>query len=386
MKVALGFIIGLSAVALGCASVQETRMFKGPFGRTQIASTVLAADPASGKILVQTSDGALRVFRVNPAAGQTLGRYRVGDDLLLTFDDRVAGDAVVAIEGLTVSAANMPGGVLPRFVLPAQVRVGAPLFGGGTAFGSVTAVAGDTVVGVGTGIPLGAGVVVPGFGSIAALQPGALNAQQVASLGLGPSNGITLGAGPVTAGNFTPGTVMPGVTTLNPATGGKPSVQGPFTPGTVAPGVSRSSDGKPINQGPFTPGTVAPGVSATLGNAPPTSSAPATGSSGSSQGMTIRTPGAAPPVPESAAASSSAPPAGGISVPGMTGTGAPLTGTATSGTTATGTSTTGTGTAGTSAPTRDTGTVRPGGSLGTAPPAAQPAGMGTTTPPPGSNR
>jgi hypothetical protein len=323
MKLAVGFIIGFSALALGCATVQETTMFRGPFGRTQIASTVLAADPASGKILVQTTDGQLRVFQVTPTAVRTLTGYRVGDDVLLTFDDRTSGDAVVELETLRLTADNMPLGVLPRFALPAQVRVGAPLVGGtfvaGVAADPTTIVAAEGTLAPGV-VPVGgAGVLVPGFGGIGSLQPGALTPQQVANLGLGPSSGTTLPPGAVTAGNLTPGSLAPGVTTLNPATGGKPSIQGPFTPGTVSPGV-RTTEGtgnKPSIQGNFSPGTVAPGVSAT------------TGSAGSSGGLTIRTPGAAPPVPESAAATGTAPttgtaPAGGIAIPGMTGTGAPL--------------------------------------------------------------
>jgi hypothetical protein len=373
MKLAVGFIIGFSALALGCATVQETTMFRGPFGRTQIASTVLAADPASGKILVQTTDGQLRVFRVTPTAVSTLAGYRVGDDVLLTFDDRTSGDAVVALETLRLTADNMPLGVLPRFALPAQVRVGAPLVSGtfvaGVAADPTTIVAAEGTLAPGV-VPVGGGgVVVPGFVGIGSVQPGALTAEQAATLGLGPAARTSLGSGAVTAGNLTPGSVAPGVTTLNPATGGKPSIQGPFSPGTVAPGV-RSTEGtgnKPFIQGPFTPGTVAPGVSATLGNAAPatSSSTGTSGSAGSSQGLTIRTPGAAPPVPESATAATgttSGAPAGGIAIPGMTGTGAPLTGNGT------GTAPAAEGT--TSAPVRDSGTVRQTGGSDSRPPSS----------------
>jgi hypothetical protein len=313
MKLAVIALIGLSAGALGCASMgQETTMFKGPFGRTQIATTVLAADSGSGNILVQTPDGTFRVFRLQGAASTMLSGYRVGDEILLTFDDRTSGDRVVAVERVSVASTTNAPPRLAVVALPSQVRLGAPLFG--TTFGGV----GEVGVPAGTvavaGGFVGPGVVVPGFGSIGSLQPGAITSEQAASLGLDGSDGRVLG--PTTAstagGSFTPGTIVPGVQAGSASAPGKPVITGPFTPGTIAPGVTTDATGKPVITGPFTPGTVAPGVNATPGSS--TNFSTVQGSSGSSQGLTIRTPGAGAPVPEPAAAAAA--PAGGLGLPG----------------------------------------------------------------------
>ncbi len=387
MKLALAALVGLSLGTLGCASMgQETTMFRGPFGRTQIASTVLAADQRAGKILVQTPEGTLRVFRVDATAGRLLAGFRVGDQLLLTFDDRTSGDNVVAVERLAAPTRNGAPGGMAGLALPSQVQVGAPLIGSSRTYGRVAGVTGNAidlsaatmtadadggaaggVVGGGvvgtTGVTNGlaggtgtrAGVAVPGFAGIGNLQTGALTSEQVASLGLGSSNGLVLSptnvpaTGPTTSGNFTPGTTSPGVTTLNGAAPGRPTITGPFTPGTVAPGVS-----------------------ATRGNAAPSGASTVQGSTGSSQGRTIRTPGAQPPVPDSVSAGATAGAVpGGISGAGVTGTGAPAPA-------AQGGGTAGTAAAPTAPPARDQGATRTDGARGTGTRTTSPGGGGTS--------
>jgi hypothetical protein len=108
------------------------------------------------------------------------------------------------------------------------------------------------------------GVIVPGFGSFSNLSAGLVSPQTAVGLGLstgavtmaplspmgGPAvataTGIPApGRAPITTGNFTPGTIAPGVTTANPIAPGTPVVNGPFTPGTIAPGVSQQSGNAP---------------------------------------------------------------------------------------------------------------------------------------------
>jgi hypothetical protein len=311
MKRALA-IFSLSFLAVGCASLgQETRVHHGPFGRTEIGAYVIAADPSSSKMLVQTYDGDLWVYDVTDRAAGRLGTLRVGDEVNLAFDDRVAGKSVLGIDVVEPGRHALPLGI-PSVaqLLPYGVGLGAP-----AVAPTATVTAGGAVAN--TGIPLAAtglvgggvvvgpggvaapGVIVPGFASLSTVSPGVLTPQGVASLGLVPGVGVirtapdgTVVAGaaraPVTTGNFSPGTLAPGVTTANPAAPGAPVIQGPFTPGTVAPGASTAnptSPGAPVIQGPFTPGTIAPGVSPSRGTAPPASGtatsgaqpAPATG-------------------------------------------------------------------------------------------------------------
>jgi hypothetical protein len=273
MKRALA-ILSLSFVALGCATLrQETEMYRGPFGRTEIGGYVVAADPSSSKVLLQTYDGGLWVFDVESRAAGRLGTLMVGDEINLAFDDRVAGPRVVGLEFIPPGRNPLPGGVVSvAQLLPFGVTLGAPAVtpsarvvatagapGGvvventgiplvGTGVVGGTAIVNGTVVGTGF---VGNGVIVSGFGSFATLPAGAVTAQTAASLGLvtgtgiiQPAPGVAVATGPagarapITGGNFSPGTVMPGVTTANPAAPGAPVIQGPFTPGTVAPGAS----------------------------------------------------------------------------------------------------------------------------------------------------
>jgi hypothetical protein len=296
MKRALA-ILSLSFVALGCATLrQETQMYRGPFGRTEIGGYVVAADPSSSKVLLQTYDGGLWVFDVESRAAGRLGTLMVGDEINIAFDDRVAGPRVVGIEFIPAGRHPLPGGVVSvAQLLPFGVTLGAPavtpsarvaaagspsgvvventgipLVGTGVVGG--TAIVNGTVVGTGF---VGNGVIVPGFGSFATLPAGAVTAQTAASLGLGtgtaivqPAPGVAVATGPggsrapITGGNFSPGTVMPGVTTANPAAPGAPVIQGPFTPGTTAPGASA--------QRGTAPPAVLPGAGTATSGVPPT--------------------------------------------------------------------------------------------------------------------
>jgi hypothetical protein len=275
MKRALA-ILSLSFVALGCATLhQETTMYRGPVGRTEIGGYVVAADPSSSKVLLQTYDGDLWVFDVESRAAGRLGTLMVGEEINLAFDDRVAGQRVVGIEIIPAGRHPLPGGVVSvASLLPFGVTFGAPavtpsarvvagtgviqntgipLTGTGIVVGTPGVVGGTAVVSgtvIGPGF-VGNGVIVPGFGSFSTLPAGMVTSQTAASLGLGlgsgiiqPAPGVAVASGPagarapITGGNFSPGTISPGVTTANPAAPGAPVLQGPFTPGTTAPGAS----------------------------------------------------------------------------------------------------------------------------------------------------
>jgi hypothetical protein len=305
MRQTLAAIIALSLLGVGCATLQqETRMYRGPFGRTEVGAVVIAADPSSSKILVETYDGDLWIYDVDSGAAGLLSGLRVGDEVSLAFDDRIAGKRAIALNVVAPGTRTLPPGILTLAeLLPAGVVFGAPATAPSSAGGTAVAANGapvfapglvvvgpngmvmgngivitpsGTVVGT-NGVPLlsGTGVIVPGFGSFSQLPAGVLSAQAATGLGLGTAA--------TTSGNFTPGTTTPGVTTANPNGSGKPVVQGPFTPGTIAPGVTTANpngSGKPVVQGPFTPGTVAPGVSQPSGNAPPATTSGARGTTG----------------------------------------------------------------------------------------------------------
>src|SRR3954466_469588 len=97
MKNTLSAVVAVSLLGAGCASMQETRMYKGPFGRTEVAAVMVAADPAASKVLVETYDGALWIYDVDAAARGRLSSLRVGDEVVLAFDDRIAGRRAVAV-------------------------------------------------------------------------------------------------------------------------------------------------------------------------------------------------------------------------------------------------------------------------------------------------
>ena len=313
MRQTLAAILAVSVLGVGCASLQETRMYKGPFGRTEVGGVLVAADPVASKILVATYDGDLWIYDVDSDVGARLSSLRVGDEVILAFDDRIAGQRAVDL-GVVASGTRIlaPGELSAVQMLPAGVVFGAPAINpsgmvavagpgmgtmaagvapgtgvvtgsngtfvtggttvaGGTAFtpagtvftpgatvftpnGTVMGANGTFVLGPG-GVPVftGPGVIMPGFGSFSALPAGVVTPQTAATLGLVPGGFITTPMGgpsvattggmapgntPITSGNFTPGTIAPGVTTANPNAFGAPVVMGPFTPGTVAPGVS----------------------------------------------------------------------------------------------------------------------------------------------------
>jgi len=324
MRQTVGAIMAVSLLGAGCASLHETNMYSGPFGRTEVGAVMIAADPASSKVLVETYDGDLWIYELDPAARGRLSGLRVGDEVILAFDDRLAGKRAIAISVVEPGRHALPPG-MPSIadMLPTGVVFGAPAISPAVVAGRSVYEPGMVVIGpggsvTGAGTSLASGVIVPGFGGISSV-PAGLVAPQVA-VGLGLVPGAFIGTGPtsivstspggaITQGNFSPGSIAPGVTTGNPASAGKPMVQGPFTPGsiapgaqggaalttpaltaptqgnftpgTVAPGVQATAPGTPgqpvTTQGPFTPGTVAPGVSAQQGNAPPAAAGTATG-------------------------------------------------------------------------------------------------------------
>lgn len=321
-RLAFVLAVALAAPAGSAADVS----FKGPFGPTRLVAWVVAADPVTNRILVQTPDGRLRVFVVEADAERRFAALRVGDQVILAFDDRVAGDRVLEIETAVVTGrTSVPSTSVPMAsLLPGAVVLGAPALSPfrGRTYGTVAEV--GLVEATAAGAPAPGPALAAGGGvALGTVPTGVVNEQGVSALGLGAANGriltgpggeavvaATPGFAPgTTQGNFTPGTVVPGVTTTSPDQFGRPAVtsQGGFAPGTVVPGVTLANPaaaGRPTVQGNFTPGTVAPGVSARLGNAPP--AAPSTtagvrGSSGSPGGLTIANPGALPPVPETPA-------------------------------------------------------------------------------------
>ena len=98
MRQSLGAIIAVSLLGAGCAaSLQETKMYNGPFGRTEVGAIVIAADTTSSKVLVETYDGDLWIYDVDASARPRLSGLRVGDEVILAFDDRIAGKRAVAI-------------------------------------------------------------------------------------------------------------------------------------------------------------------------------------------------------------------------------------------------------------------------------------------------
>ena len=269
MRQTLGIIISVSLLAAGCASLrQETRMYPGPFGRTEVGGIVVAADPAASKVLIETYDGDLWIYDVDPAVRGRLSSLRVGDEIILAFDDRISGTRAMALNVIAGGTRLVPPSLRVALMLPRGVTFGAPA----TSPSGTVAVAGGTNVIYGNagtvfapgGMIAGGGVIVPGFVSFSQLPAGTVLPQTAVSLGLGPSafipgpTGVTTlatsrgpflpGREPITAGNFSPGTVSPGVTTANPSAPGQPVVQGPFTPGTVAPGVSVQQGNAPPPQ------------------------------------------------------------------------------------------------------------------------------------------
>jgi hypothetical protein len=303
MRQTLGAIIAVSFLASGCASVQETRMFNGPFGRTEVGAVVIAADPSASKVLVQAYDGDLWIYDVDSAVRGRLSALRVGDEVILAFDDRIAGKRAIALDVVPPGRRPLPPGMLSAAaVLPMGVVFGAPattpagniMMAGST--GVFTGPGSGTVFANGAPIVAGPGVFVPGFGSFSALPAGVVAPSTALGLGLmpgtltplgpmgGPSvartGGVLPGRTPLSQGNFTPGTIAPGVTTANPNAPGSPVVQGPFTPGTVAPGVSQQrGNAPPPSAGATTTGAApaapTPRAGMTGGAAPaPTTAAP----------------------------------------------------------------------------------------------------------------
>jgi hypothetical protein len=279
MRQTLGAIVAVSFLGAGCASIQETRMYNGPFGRTEVGAVVIAADPSASKVLVQAYDGDLWIYEVDSTVRGRLSGLRVGDEVILAFDDRIAGKRAIALDVVAPGRRPLPPGMLSAAaVLPAGVVFGAPA----TSPAGDTMVAGSAGVYVGPGsgtvfvngapIFAGPGVLVPGFGSFSGLPAGVVASGTALGLGLmpgtatplgpmgGPSvartGGVLPGRTPFSQGNFTPGTITPGVTTANPNAPGSPVIQGPFTPGTIAPGVSQQrGTAPPPSAGATTIGT-----------------------------------------------------------------------------------------------------------------------------------
>src|SRR5207237_635725 len=82
----------------------------GPFGRTEIGAIVIAADPAASKLLVETYDGDLWIYDVDAGVRRRLSTLRVGDEVILAFDDRVAGERVLAVNLLPPGTRPVPPG------------------------------------------------------------------------------------------------------------------------------------------------------------------------------------------------------------------------------------------------------------------------------------
>jgi hypothetical protein len=386
MRHTLGMIISVSLLAAGCASLRQETMYQGPFGRTEVGGIVIAADPGASKILVETYDGDLWIYDVDPAIRGRLSSLRVGDEILLAFDDRIGGKRALALNVVASGTRVVPVGLSVAAMLPRGVTFGALATNpggavgvGGTSANLAFASSGTVVMGSnGVAVLSGPGVIVPGFVSFSSLPAGTLLPQTAVSLGLtpstfiggpstfiGPTGATTLattngavfpGREPITSGNFSPGTLAPGVTTANPSEPGQPFAQGPFTPGTVAPGVSQQQGNAPPPPAGATTGQTSTGVVMTPNANRPGSDTSATGAGVGAPPGTTGTPGM-------------------TVAPGSNGTG--TTNPATTGTTGT----TNTGNTGTTARPDNRGTT------GTTPapqPNAAPAGGAAARPPGGS--
>src|SRR4051812_47738959 len=112
MRKTLGAIIAVSLLGAGCASLQESRMYSGPFGRTEVGAVMIAADPAASKVLVETYDGDLWIYDVDSAAGGRLSSLRVGDEVILAFDDRIAGKRAIDLSVIAPGRRPLPPGML----------------------------------------------------------------------------------------------------------------------------------------------------------------------------------------------------------------------------------------------------------------------------------
>ena len=157
MRQTLGVIIAVSVLGAGCAaSLQETKMYNGPFGRTEVGAIMIAADPASSKVMVETYDGDLWIYDVDPGVRGRLSGLRVGDEVILAFDDRIAGKRAIAINVVAPGLRPLPAGMLTvAGMLPYGVVFGAPATSPASAGGTVgVAVAG--------GLPFSPGLVVVG--------------------------------------------------------------------------------------------------------------------------------------------------------------------------------------------------------------------------------
>jgi hypothetical protein len=241
MRQTLGAIIAVSLLGAGCASsLQETRMYNGPFGRTEVGAVMIAADPASSKVLVETYDGDLWIYDVDPAARGRLSTLRVGDEIILAFDDRLAGKRAIAINvvapgrrplppGILTVADMLPSGVVfgARAVSPAHAGTGAVAVAGGLPVyspgmivvgsnGAVFSAANGTIVSP-NGVVFGANGTMVGT-----LGPGgAIFSPNGTALGtLGP-NGTMVGTNGTVTGTLGPnGTIV--------GTGTSPSTNGTF--------------------------------------------------------------------------------------------------------------------------------------------------------------
>ena len=127
MRQTLGAIIAVSLLGAGCASLQETKTYNGPFGRTEVGAVMIAADPASSKVLVETYDGDLWIYDVDGDARGRLTGLRVGDEVILSFDDRIAGKRAIAISVIAPGRRPLPPGMLTvADLLPTGAVFGAP--------------------------------------------------------------------------------------------------------------------------------------------------------------------------------------------------------------------------------------------------------------------
>ena len=129
-------------------------MYNGPFGRTEVGAVMIVADPASSKVLVETYDGDLWIYDVDSSAREPLSSLRVGDEVILAFDDRIAGKRAIAINVVAAGRRPLPPGMRTvADLLPTGVVLGAPALtptyvaGGPAVYGpGMVAVGGDGMV------------------------------------------------------------------------------------------------------------------------------------------------------------------------------------------------------------------------------------------------
>jgi hypothetical protein len=250
MRQSLGAIIAVSLLGAGCAaSLQETKMYNGPFGRTEVGAIMIAADPASSKVLVETYDGDLWIYDVDATARGRLSGLRVGDEVILAFDDRIAGKRAIAVNVVASGRRPLPAGMLTvADILPYGVVFGAPAvspaYAGGT--GGIP-VAGGLAYNPGMVVVGANGVVFSANGTIVGANGTVFGTNGTIVGTLGP-NGTIFGSNGTPVGTLGPNGTMVGTNgTVTGTLGPNGTIVGTNRPAASADGTFGNANGTTID-------------------------------------------------------------------------------------------------------------------------------------------